>query len=277
MDIYLRNALNCSKKTTLNYSTSFSLGVRMFKKDFRPAIYAIYGFVRFADEIVDTFIDQNREQILEEFVSETYKATEDKFSTNPIIHSFQWVVNKYGIDKDHIEDFIKSMKMDINKTRYSKDEYKRYIYGSAEVVGLMCLKIFYHNNDEEYNRLKYYACKLGEAFQKVNFLRDIHSDYHHRKRVYFPGMNFEKFDNSMKNKIEEEIEQDFNEAYIGLKRLNKDMQLGVLVAYSYYKKLFQKICKNAPETLREKRLRISNLYKIMLMMKCYFRYKLNML
>lgn len=271
MDLYTRNALQCSKSTTLNYSTSFSLGVWMLDKKFRPAIYAIYAFVRFADEIVDTFFEQDREKLLKSYAENAYKAIEEGFSTNPVLHSFQWAVNKYNIEHELIEAFFYSMKMDLHKKIYNRDEYQRYIYGSAEVVGLMCLKVFCYNDDETYNKLAYPARKLGEALQKVNFLRDMKSDFHDRGRVYFPDVSFEVFDDKAKKAIEAEIAQDFKEAYKGIQVMKKNVRLGVLLAYSYYIKLFKKIRRKPPEELAEKRMRISNLRKMILLIRCYVK------
>ena len=275
MDFYTRNALECSKRTTLNYSTSFSMGVWMLKKRFRPAIYAIYGFVRFADEIVDTFHDQDKKKLLFRFTEDTYDAIERGFSTNPILHSFQWAVNKYKIERDHIDAFLYSMELDLYKDRYNREEYHRYIYGSAEVIGLMCLRVFYHGDDEVYRNLIHPARKLGEAFQKVNFLRDMLSDYHDRGRVYFPEVDFENFDVSMKKDIKVEIDQDFREAYAGIKLLRKDVRLGVFLAYSYYLKLLKKIREAEPDALMEKRFRIPNTRKFALLVRCYLQNAFN--
>lgn len=275
MDLYTRNALKCSKTTTMNYSTSFSLGVRMLRKEFRPAIFAIYGFVRFADEIVDTFHDKNQKEILEQFRKHTYDAIQMKFSTNPILHSFQWAVNKYNIEHQHIEAFLYSMELDLHKNHYNREEYHRYIYGSAEVVGLMCLRVFYSQDEENYQKLVFPARKLGEAFQKVNFLRDMLSDYHDRGRVYFPKVDFDSFDMRVKQEIEVEIEQDFREAYKGIKLLQKDVRLGVYLAYNYYLHLLKKIRKAPPDSLLEQRFRVSNTRKMMLLAKCYTQNKVN--
>ncbi len=275
MDFYTNNALQISRRTTLNYSTSFSMGVWMLDKNFRPAIYAIYGFVRFADEIVDTFHDQDQKTLLKKFEQETWNAIDTGFSTNPILHSFQWAVNKYKIEHEHIKAFLYSMELDLYKDRYSREEYQQYIYGSAEVIGLMCLKVFYEGDDESYRRLIHPARKLGEAFQKVNFLRDMLSDYHERGRVYFPNVDFEHFDIQMKEDIEEEIRQDFKEAYLGIKELRKDIRLGVYLAYNYYLKLLEKITKAHPNSLLEKRFRISNSRKFMLLGRCYLQNSLN--
>ncbi len=274
MDFYTLNALQLSKKTTLNYSTSFSMGVWMLHPHFRPAIYAIYGFVRFADEIVDTFHHQDKKDILARFKQETYDAIQKKFSTNPILHSFQWAVNEYQIDHEYIEAFLYSMELDLYKNSYNREEYHRYIYGSAEVVGLMCLRVFYHNQDNAFQALIAPARKLGEAFQKVNFLRDMLSDFHDRGRVYFPEVDFENFNIQMKKDIEFEIYNDFSEAYKGIKGLRKDVRLGVLLAYEYYLKLLLKIEKAQPGELLEKRFRISNWRKLILLGKCYINNKL---
>ncbi|MFW5663561.1 MAG: phytoene/squalene synthase family protein [bacterium] len=275
MDFYTLNALKISKTTTINYSTSFSMGVWMLNTRYRPAIYAIYGFVRFADEIVDTFHDQDQKTLLKNFSEETYAAIKQGFSTNPILHSFQWVVNRYNIEREHIDAFLYSMELDLYKDRYTREEYHRYIYGSAEVIGLMCLRVFYDGDDDNYEKLKHPARKLGEAFQKVNFLRDMLSDYHDRGRVYFPEVNFDNFTEQMKKDIEEEIRRDFKEAYTGIRELRKDIRLGVYLAYQYYLKLLEKIAKARPDNLLEKRFRISNRRKFMLLGRCYLRNSLN--
>ncbi|MFP4288562.1 MAG: phytoene/squalene synthase family protein [Bacteroidales bacterium] len=275
MDFYTLNALKCSKTTTLNYSTSFSMGVWMLQKQFRPAIYAIYGFVRFADEIVDTFHTQDQKELLNQFKNDTYDAIEKQFSTNPILHSFQWAVNKYRIDHELIDAFLYSMELDLYKNTYNREEYHQYIYGSAEVVGLMCLRVFYEGNDQGYQNLVHPARKLGEAFQKVNFLRDMLSDYHERGRVYFPEVDFKNFDQKMKQDIEDEIDNDFAEAYKGIKKLNKESRLGVYVAYSYYLKLLKKIRTAPPDKLLEKRFRVPNSTKIFLLVKCFAKHKIN--
>jgi len=275
MDFYTANALKISKTTTMNYSTSFSMGVWMLNKKYRPAIYAIYGFVRFADEIVDTFHDQDQKALLKTFSEETYEAIEKGFSTNPILHSFQWAVNKFSIEREHIEAFLYSMELDLYKNTYTREEYHRYIYGSAEVVGLMCLRVFYHGEDETYQKLIHPARKLGEAFQKVNFLRDMLSDYHERGRVYFPEVDFDHFDVQMKKDIEDEIKRDFDEAYAGIRLLRKDIRLGVYLAYNYYLKLLEKIKKAQPDDLLEKRFRIPNRRKFMLLGRCYVENTLN--
>ena len=278
MDLYLHNALDCSEKTTKNYSTSFSLGVRLLGKPLRRPIYGVYGFVRFADEIVDTFHDQNKRELIKRFENETFDAIERKFSGNPILHSFQWVVNEYDIDHELIKSFLRSMKMDLcpNSKNYDKDKYHYYIYGSAEVVGLMCLKVFAHQ-DGNYEALVHPARKLGEAFQKVNFLRDIKSDLEDRDRFYFPEVDFTKFDNQAKKQIEQDIQKDFDEAFEGIRRLNKDARLGVYLAYMYYQKLFNKIKRTDARRLMDKRYRISNFRKLMILLNCYLKEKLGLI
>jgi len=274
----LHNALDCSEKTTKNYSTSFSLGVRMLGKPLRRPIYAVYGFVRFADEIVDTFHDQNKREIIKRFEDETFDAIGKKFSSNPILHSFQWVVNEYDINHELIKSFLRSMKMDLcpNSKNFDKEKYHYYIYGSAEVVGLMCLKVFTHR-DKNYDELVYPARKLGEAFQKVNFLRDIKSDLEDRDRFYFPEVDFTKFDNQAKKQIEQDIQKDFNEAFEGIRRLNKDARLGVYLAYMYYQKLFNKIKRTDARRIMVKRYRISNYRKLLILLNCYLKEKLGMI
>lgn len=278
MDLYTHNSLDCSEKTTKNYSTSFSLGVRLLGKPLRRPIYAIYGFVRFADEIVDTFHDQDKRELMRKLEADTFDAISRKFSTNPILHSFQWVVNEYQIDHEMIRSFLRSMKMDLcpNNRNYSQDTYNFYIYGSAEVVGLMCLKVFCHE-DKNYDELVVPARKLGEAFQKVNFLRDIKSDLEERGRFYFPDANFEKFDNAAKKVIEQDIQQDFDEALTGIRKLDKDARFGVYLAYTYYQNLFNKIKRTDASDILQKRYRISNFRKILLLIKNYFTIKMGMI
>ncbi|MEX0980446.1 MAG: phytoene/squalene synthase family protein [Bacteroidales bacterium] len=276
MDLYTRNALELSRLTTKNYSTSFSLGVSLLEKTFRLPIYAVYGFVRVADEIVDTFHDQDKATQLTEFRRDTFRAIENGMSTNPILHSFQWVVNEYRIDHHLIEAFLDSMAMDLDKQEYSPEEFAKYVYGSAEVVGLMCLRVFYKDQDEAYNALIQPAKKLGEAFQKINFLRDINSDYEERGRFYFPGVDMDNFDNESKQMIEKDIKKDFDEAYVGVRQLNDVSRLGVLVSYTYYLKLFEKIRKTDASNIFKKRYRISNFRKIWILVRCSIAVKLGL-
>lgn len=275
MDLYTDNALACSEVTTKKYSTSFSLGVKLLGKPMRKPVCAIYGFVRFADEIVDTFHDQNKKAEINRFEAETFEAISKGFSSNPILHSFQWVVKEYGIEDEMIRSFLRSMKMDLcpNSKNFSSKKYHDYIYGSAEVVGLMCLKVFTKKGND-YDELVYPARKLGEAFQKVNFLRDIRADFIERDRFYFPGIDFERFDNTSKKLIENDIQKDFDDALKGIRLLDTEARLGVFLAYMYYLKLFDKIKRTDASHILKKRYRISNFRKIILLVCCYFRVKL---
>lgn len=277
MDIYTKNALQCSKNTTLNYSTYFALGVSLLAKRLRNPIYSIYGFVRFADEIVDTFQEYNKKDLFHRFRQDTYRAIEEKISTNPILHSFQWVVHKYQIETEIIDAFLDSMEMDLTYDTYNRKTFQEYIYGSAEVVGLMCLKVFTEGNNEEYEQLKTPARKLGEAFQKINFLRDIQSDFKDRARSYFPQIDPTSFNDRDKMEIEKDIDLDFQEAYIGIRKLSKESRLGVFLAYTYYMKLFIKIQHTKAENLMKKRYRISNTYKIILLIQGYLKHKMNII
>ncbi|WP_343606590.1 phytoene/squalene synthase family protein [Fluviicola sp.] len=270
-------SLDMSALTTKRYSTSFSIGVRFLGKDLQAPIHAIYGFVRFADEIVDSFHTFEKEELLSEFKTETYKAIERGISLNPILNSFQWTVKKYGIDPELIELFLQSMEMDLEKTQYERQGYERYILGSAEVVGLMCLKVFVRGDQKAYERLKEPAMKLGSAFQKINFLRDLHADYYQLGRTYFPEMNFDLFDCAMKQKIEREIEVDFKAGYEGIKQLPKDARFGVYMAYRYYVKLFHKIRKTDAQIILGQRIRIPDNKKYRLLFTSYLRHNLNLL
>lgn len=272
MDLYLDNALKCSKETTNKYSTSFSLGVRLLDKSIRDAIYAIYGFVRFADEIVDTFHTHNQREMLETFKHNTYKAIKEGISMNPIIHSFQWAVNTYKIEEHLIESFLYSMEMDLTKTDYNSEEYKTYIYGSAEVVGLMCLQVFCYDKPGLYCDLIKPARKLGEAFQKVNFLRDMESDFEDRGRTYFPSVDFKNFSSIDKQAIEKDINQDFHEALQGIAELPLNARFGVYLAYSYYLELLRKINKTPAHELLTTRIRVPDFQKIMILVKSYFSF-----
>jgi 15-cis-phytoene synthase len=275
MDLYLKNAFAISKATTNHYSTSFSLGVRLLSKKYQDPIYAIYGFVRFADEIVDTFHDADQKKLLDGFRAQTFDAIQSGISTNPILHSFQKVANEYTIGADLIDAFLDSMEMDLYNSRYNPENFKKYIYGSAEVVGLMCLKVFYKNNPEKYDSLKYYARKLGEAFQKVNFLRDIQADFVERGRLYFPGVDFNNLSLDDKIKIEQEIEYDFKEAFKGIVLLHGGVKLGVYISFKYYQKLFNKIRFAQPKQLLKQRYRISNATKMRILATSSVRYALN--
>ncbi len=266
-----------SEIITKKYSTSFSMGIMLFDKSIRTPIYNVYGFVRFADEIVDTYDGSEKALLLEEFRNETFKAIQRKVSFNPVLHSFQQVVNQYNIDHELITAFLDSMAMDLNMDEHNNETYKKYIYGSAEVVGLMCLKIFVDSNEAEYKALKPYACALGSAFQKVNFLRDLKSDYKERGRVYFPGVDFDTFAEADKILIEADIAAEFAYACIGIKRLPENCRLGVYAAYKYYLRLFEKIKNQPPSALLNNRIRVPNSEKLYVLTKSAVRIRLNML
>ena len=266
-----------SKMTTRRYSTSFSLGIRFLNKELHKPIYSIYGFVRFADEIVDSFDGFDKEILLAEFKKDTYEAIEKGISLNPILNSFQWAVNKYRVPLDLIETFMNSMEMDLDKKVYDKDTYEKYILGSAEVVGLMCLKIFVSGDEDEYQRLKMNAMKLGSAFQKINFLRDLNDDFNELGRTYFPGINMNDFNNIVKKEIEADIEKDFRLGYEGMLMLPKRARFGVYMAYKYYFKLFKKIKRTKAERILEERVRIPNRKKARILVTSYVRHNLNIL
>jgi phytoene/squalene synthetase len=276
-ELFDKVSLSCSVKTTRSYSTSFSLGIRFLHKEFRDPIYAIYGFVRFADEIVDTFHDYDKHKLFDAFVKDTWTAIEDKISLNPILNAFQWAYHKYNIDREHVETFLRSMEMDLHENAYDREGYEEYILGSAEVVGLMCLRVFVNGDDALYQKLYPYAQRLGAAFQKINFLRDLHADYKELGRAYFPGLDVEHFDEATKKRIESEIEEDFAEAYKGIVQLPKNARLGVYVAYVYYYRLFRKIEALPSNRVLEERIRINNQRKVALFIGSYFRHSLNLI
>ena len=267
----------CSKETTQRYSTSFSSAIKLLHHDLRGPIFNIYGFVRFADEIVDTFHQYNKAELLIEFKRDTYLAIERGISLNPILHSFQLTVNKFGISNELIEAFFVSMEMDLDKTSYNSQGYKQYIYGSAEVVGLMCLYVFCEGDQTRYNELKPGAQSLGAAFQKVNFLRDVKADYEQLSRTYFPEVDFNNFTPSMKKQIEEDIAIDFTAAYDAILNLPVKARFGVYVAYKYYLSLFKKIKKSNPSNILEQRIRIPNYGKAFIVAKAGLRSQLNIL
>lgn len=260
---------------TKKYSTSFYKGVSFLDKKIRNDVHAIYGFVRFADEIVDSFHGFNKGELLAEFKADTYKSIERKISLNPILHSFQNAVNKYSIDLDLVESFFHSMEMDLNPVDYDEMKYNEYIFGSAEVVGLMCLKVFVYGDVKEYEKLKPYARKLGSAFQKINFLRDLKDDLKDLGRLYFPHISENGISHEDKLQIELEIEDEFKEAYIGIKMLPKSSRLGVYVSYVYYTKLLAKIKRKTINDLMNERIRISDEKKMMLFFQSYVRNSLN--
>ena len=275
MELYKHTCMECSKLITHRYSTSFSLGIKTLSKRFHSSIYAIYGFVRYADEIVDTFHDYDKASLLEKFSRDTWQAIDEGISLNPVLHSFQEVVNTYHIEKDLIEAFLKSMRMDLHHTAYSQDMYDSYIYGSAEVVGLMCLRVFCEGDEAYYQRLKAPAQSLGKAFQKVNFLRDMKSDFQERGRVYFPGVDFNNFDVSAKHLIEADIQADFDHAMTGIVELPEGAKRGVYLAYRYYRRLFKKIVKLPPSRVLMERIRVPDNQKLAIWVSTFFQDRLN--
>lgn len=266
-----------SKIVTKAYSTSFSMGIKFLAKRFHDPIYGVYGFVRLADEIVDSFHDYDKRQLLAEFKVDTYKAIEQKISLNPILNSFQEVVNKFEIDPWTIETFLKSMEMDLDKNTYDQNGYEEYILGSAEVVGLMCLSVFIEGNKEKYEELKPYAMKLGSAFQKINFLRDFKADADALGRLYFPQLRTQEFNQVTKEEIESDILKDFKMGFEGIKKLPKDARFGVYVAYIYYSQLLAKIMDMPASVIMEERVRISDKRKYALFFGSYFRHSFNLL
>ncbi|MEM1327304.1 MAG: phytoene/squalene synthase family protein [Bacteroidota bacterium] len=277
MSLYSDVCRSCSELITNRYSTSFSLGIKSFDKHLRLPIYAVYGFVRFADEIVDTFHDFDKATLLQEFRADTYKAIEQKISLNPVLQAFQEVVHRYNIERELIDAFLDSMEMDLHFDRYEDALYKKYIYGSAEVVGLMCLRVFCDGDDALYQRLKAPACSLGSAFQKINFLRDMKSDFQERGRVYFPGVDFQRFTLQDKLAIEADIKKDFDDAYIGIVQLPKSARFGVYLAYVYYTKLFAKIKNSQVRQVKQERIRVNDSRKMMLLFSSMVRNQFNLL
>lgn len=277
MSLYTKTCEECSELITKRYSTSFSTGILAFDKKYRAPIYNIYGFVRFADEIVDTFHEHDKKALLDLFREDTYKAIRDKLSLNPVLHAFQKTVHDYQIEIDLIDAFLKSMEMDLYHDAYEEERYKEYIYGSAEVVGLMCLRIFCDNDVKFYNEMVAPARSLGAAFQKINFLRDMKSDYDERGRVYFPGIDFINFDNEQKEMIEADIKKDFDDAYRGIVRLPKEVRFGVYVAYVYYVNLFKKIKKSNAIMVKRKRIRVNDGKKMYLFLESAVRHRFNLL
>lgn len=277
IELYNTTTLKCSKLITQHYSTSFTLGIKTLDKKFHLPVYAIYGFVRYADEIVDTFHEYDKKALLDRFRKDTYDAIAEKISLNPVLHSFQLVVNQYHIERELIDAFLHSMEMDLTETDYSDGSYEEYIYGSAEVVGLMCLRVFCEGDDNNYQSLKAPAKRLGAAFQKVNFLRDMKSDFKERGRVYFPGVDFNQFTENDKSEIVDDIQADFDAALEGIRKLPSGAKLGVYLAYIYYVSLFNKI-KNAPtKKILQERIRIPDSLKMLLLAKSYFIHRLNII
>jgi len=269
---------SCSKIVTESYSTSFTLATKMLDSSIRQDIYNIYGFVRFADEIVDSFHNYDKKELLNLFEKDLKKSIEDKISLNPILNSFQKTIHNYQIDYELVDSFLKSMKLDLDKSKYlTKKEFDQYVYGTADVVGLMCLKVFVKGNNQEYNNLKPYAMSLGSAFQKVNFLRDLKADHDGLNRSYFPNLNIEQFDEESKQIILSEIDKDFSHALKGIFKLPSSAKFGVYTAYKYYLKLLNKLRKTPPLKIKSSRIRVPNYQKVNVLARSYVRYRLNIL
>ncbi|RZK36981.1 MAG: phytoene/squalene synthase family protein [Pedobacter sp.] len=275
-EIFDKLSAECSRITTQRYSTSFTLGIYFLDKRLRNPIYAIYGFVRFADEIVDSFHDFDKKYLLEKFKKDCFEAIDFKISLNPVLNSFQKVVRTYNIDLELIHLFLKSMEMDLEpSTTYSNERYEQYILGSAEVVGLMCLAVFTNGDRTAYEELKPYAMKLGSTFQKVNFLRDVKADYSQLNRTYFPNVDLANFCEEEKKTIEKEIDEEFKVALVGIKMLPASSRQGVYLAYVYYKSLFEKIKNRSAKQIMSERIRISNGHKFGLMLDSMIRFRIN--
>lgn len=271
-------SFDCSRNVTKTYSTSFSAAVKMLAPNIRQDIYNIYGFVRFADEIVDTFHDFNKEELFEMFEKDLLSALENKISLNPILNSFQYTVHRFSIPMSMINAFMNSMRLDLHKSEYKTvDEYNEYIYGSADVVGLMCLKVFVNGNDTQFQELELSAMRLGSAFQKVNFLRDLKADFEDLNRTYFPNTDLSKLDEHSKNEIIAEIEADFAAGFEGILKLPLEAKFGVYTAFVYYKKLLSKLKKTPSTEIKNTRIRVADYQKIGLLAKCYVNYRLNLL
>lgn len=276
-ELFDKVSLRCSIITTKSYSTSFSLGIRCLDRDLRDPIYAIYGFVRFADEIVDTFHDYNKPELLQRFKAETYLSIKEGISLNPILNSFQYTVNKYKFEHELIDQFLKSMEMDLTLTSYDEKGIQEYILGSAEVVGLMCLRVFCNGDEAMYQKLKPSAMKLGSAFQKINFLRDLNADFNGMSRTYFPGVDLTKFTEETKKQIEADIALDFKAGYEGILQLPRKARLGVYVAYLYYTSLFKKIQNTSSHVVIKERIRVHNSKKLSIFAYSFLKHQFNML
>jgi 15-cis-phytoene synthase len=277
LQLFTEVSQHCSRNTTEKYSTSFSSAIKLLDKKLRQPIFNIYGFVRFADEIVDTFHDHNKKELLNQFKLDTYTAIKQKISLNPILHSFQITVNQFNIDIKLIDAFLFSMEMDLDKRKYDRAGYEEYIYGSAEVVGLMCLYVFCNGNKIQYEQLKPGAKSLGAAFQKVNFLRDLKADFEGLDRVYFPNCDFRNFTEQDKLQIEADIQKDFEDAYAAIVQLPISARFGVYVAYKYYLSLFKKIKKLQPKNIMQQRIRIPDYSKAFILAKAGIRSQFNLL
>ncbi|GGG35235.1 phytoene/squalene synthase family protein [Hymenobacter glacieicola] len=272
--LFTETSRACSKLITKRYSTSFTLGIRTLDRRFHLPVYSVYGFVRWADEIVDTFHEHDKAALFQDFKRQTYEALDLRISLNPVLHAFQDVVHQYGIDREFIDAFLYSMEMDLDDRSYNQSLYEKYIYGSAEVVGLMCLRIFCEGDEAQFARLRESARRLGSAFQKINFLRDIRSDYQERGRVYFPGVQYERFTDEVKQTIEADIRADFEAGYAGIVQLPRAARMGVYLAYVYYLKLFHKIRQLPAQRILGERVRVPNNTKLLLLLGSYFRYQL---
>jgi 15-cis-phytoene synthase len=276
-ELYDNVSIRCSELTTLAYSTSFSIGIRCLARELRNPIYSIYGFVRFADEIVDTFHDYNKRELLSRFKEDAFRSLEEGISLNPILNSFQSTVRKYKIEPSLVDQFLKSMEMDLSVQEHSKATFDEYIFGSAEAVGLMCLEVFCQGNKQLYSDLKGYAMHLGAAFQKVNFLRDLQADFIGMGRNYFPGLQTQEFDDNSKKKIEDGIKKDLDEGFKGIKKLPRSSRFGVYVAYVYYLALFNKIRNTPSEMILNRRIRIRRRHKATLLAYSYVKHQLNLI
>lgn len=277
IELFHKVSHECSRNVTLRYSTSFSSAIKLLHRDLRQPIFNIYGFVRFADEIVDTFHQHDKQHLLQLFKEETFESIKRGISLNPILNSFQQTVNEYNINLHLIEAFFNSMESDLTQNSYDRQGYEEYIYGSAEVVGLMCLCVFCEGNETLYGKLKGAARALGAAFQKVNFLRDIKADFVDLSRIYFPGCDFHRFTENDKRQIQEDIESDFREAYKGILHLPIKARFGVYVAYKYYYSLFNKIKRIEPEYILQKRIRIPNYHKAYIVLRASVKNRLKMI
>jgi 15-cis-phytoene synthase len=276
-ELFDKVSIETSKLTTRAYSTSFSIGIRCLAKELRNPIYSIYGFVRFADEIVDSFHNYNKAELLQQFRNDTMKAIEDRISLNPILNSFQSTVHQSHIDLHLVDRFLKSMEMDLTNKSYDPKNFDEYVLGSAEVVGLMCLHVFCDGNKQQFEVLKPAAMKLGSAFQKINFLRDLNADYNGLGRIYFPGLDVEKFDDNSKKKIEQIIKEDFDKGFDGIRKLPRSSKLGVYVAYLYYLALFKKICNTPAGFIMKERISIRNPHKLSILCYSYLKHQLNLI
>jgi len=276
-ELYDNVSIRCSEVTTLAYSTSFSIGIRCLANELRNPIYSIYGFVRFADEIVDTFHNYNKRELLLRFKQDAFRSIEERISLNPILNSFQSTVSKYEIEHSLIEQFLKSMEMDLSVMEHDQTSFNEYIFGSAEAVGLMCLQVFCQGNKQLYNDLKDHAMRLGAAFQKVNFLRDLQADFIGMGRNYFPGLRMERLDDDNKKKIEESIKSDLEEGFKGIKKLPRSSRFGVYVAYVYYLALFNKIRNTPSEMIFNTRISIRKRQKATLLAYSYVKHQLNLI